>query len=174
VDCDAGLAIGFACQTDNLSFAKQRRRKGPRNTPFAFDPINRASMERPIALGITLIATDGTDVSRRVRCPLFSQKLPAAHAYSAKAHGRSQRGRDRLSATTRPHRHSDAPPAQRICGIEWGLVPAPGIRACPAAIRRREWRQEVLVPVNRIDNVYGDRNLLCTCPPMKSYSEAPI
>ena len=29
-------------------------------------------------------------------------------------------------------------------------------------------------PVNRIDNVYGDRHLLCTCPPMKSYSEAPI
>ncbi len=27
-------------------------------------------------------------------------------------------------------------------------------------------------PVNRIDNVYGDRNLVCTCPPMTSYSEA--
>ena len=27
-------------------------------------------------------------------------------------------------------------------------------------------------PVNRIDNVYGDRNLVCTCPPMESYSEA--
>ncbi len=27
-------------------------------------------------------------------------------------------------------------------------------------------------PVNRIDNVYGDRNLVCTCQPMKSYSEA--
>jgi hypothetical protein len=118
VDCDAGLAFGFAYKTDNLSFAKQRRRKGPRNSPFALDPINRASMERQIALGITLIATDGTDVSKRVRCPLFSQKLPAADAYSAKAHGRSQPGRDRPSATTRPHRHSDAPPAQRICGIE--------------------------------------------------------
>ena len=41
---------------------------------------------------------EGTDVSKRVRCPLFSQKLPEADAYSAKAHGRSQRGRDRLSA----------------------------------------------------------------------------
>jgi glycine dehydrogenase len=29
-------------------------------------------------------------------------------------------------------------------------------------------------PVNRIDNVYGDRHLFCTCPPTKSYSEAPI
>ncbi len=27
-------------------------------------------------------------------------------------------------------------------------------------------------PVNRVDNVWGDRNLTCTCPPMEAYSEA--
>ena len=27
-------------------------------------------------------------------------------------------------------------------------------------------------PVNRVDNVYGDRNLVCTCPPLDSYLEA--
>ena len=27
-------------------------------------------------------------------------------------------------------------------------------------------------PVNRVDNAYGDRNLICTCPPMESYAEA--
>ncbi|MBS1300752.1 aminomethyl-transferring glycine dehydrogenase [Loktanella sp. SALINAS62] len=27
-------------------------------------------------------------------------------------------------------------------------------------------------PVNRVDNVFGDRNLLCTCPPMEDYAEA--
>jgi glycine dehydrogenase len=27
-------------------------------------------------------------------------------------------------------------------------------------------------PVNRVDNVWGDRNLSCTCPPMDSYGEA--
>jgi glycine dehydrogenase len=27
-------------------------------------------------------------------------------------------------------------------------------------------------PVGRIDNVYGDRHLICSCPPMASYSEA--
>ncbi|MEM9579220.1 MAG: aminomethyl-transferring glycine dehydrogenase [Pseudomonadota bacterium] len=27
-------------------------------------------------------------------------------------------------------------------------------------------------PVNRVDNVWGDRNLTCTCPPMDSYAEA--
>ena len=27
-------------------------------------------------------------------------------------------------------------------------------------------------PVGRVDNVYGDRNLVCTCPPVESYIEA--
>ncbi|MCK0150737.1 aminomethyl-transferring glycine dehydrogenase [Marivita sp. S6314] len=27
-------------------------------------------------------------------------------------------------------------------------------------------------PVNRVDNAYGDRHLVCTCPPMESYQEA--
>lgn len=27
-------------------------------------------------------------------------------------------------------------------------------------------------PVGRIDNVYGDRNLICTCPPLESYLDA--
>ncbi|MEM9063784.1 MAG: aminomethyl-transferring glycine dehydrogenase [Pseudomonadota bacterium] len=27
-------------------------------------------------------------------------------------------------------------------------------------------------PVNRVDNVWGDRNLSCTCPPMESYAQA--
>ncbi|MEX0971491.1 MAG: aminomethyl-transferring glycine dehydrogenase [Paracoccaceae bacterium] len=27
-------------------------------------------------------------------------------------------------------------------------------------------------PVNRIDNAYGDRNLICSCPPLESYADA--
>ncbi len=27
-------------------------------------------------------------------------------------------------------------------------------------------------PVNRVDNAYGDRHLVCTCPPMEAYAEA--
>ena len=27
-------------------------------------------------------------------------------------------------------------------------------------------------PVNRVDNVYGDRNLVCSCPPMEDYLDA--
>jgi glycine dehydrogenase len=28
-------------------------------------------------------------------------------------------------------------------------------------------------PVGRVDNVYGDRHLVCTCPPVESYEPAP-
>ena len=28
--------------------------------------------------------------------------------------------------------------------------------------------------VGRVDNVYGDRNLICSCPPLEDYSEEPI
>ena len=27
-------------------------------------------------------------------------------------------------------------------------------------------------PVSRVDNVYGDRNLVCVCPPIEEYAEA--
>jgi glycine dehydrogenase len=27
-------------------------------------------------------------------------------------------------------------------------------------------------PVNRVDNAYGDRHLVCSCPPVESYQEA--
>src|SRR3978361_562103 len=27
-------------------------------------------------------------------------------------------------------------------------------------------------PVGRVDNVYGDRNLVCSCPPMEDYAQA--
>jgi glycine dehydrogenase len=33
-------------------------------------------------------------------------------------------------------------------------------------------RAKVWPAVARIDNVYGDRNLMCTCPPLSAYEEA--
>ena len=27
-------------------------------------------------------------------------------------------------------------------------------------------------PVNRVDNAFGDRNLVCTCPPLEAYLDA--
>jgi len=26
-------------------------------------------------------------------------------------------------------------------------------------------------PVGRVDDVYGDRNIMCSCPPLASYAE---
>jgi glycine dehydrogenase len=33
-------------------------------------------------------------------------------------------------------------------------------------------RDKYWCPVNRVDNVYGDRHLVCSCPPMESYQSA--
>jgi glycine dehydrogenase len=34
-----------------------------------------------------------------------------------------------------------------------------------AAARFKYWS-----PVNRIDNIYGDRNLMCSCPPVEAFA----
>ena len=44
---------------------------------------------------------------------------------------------------------------------EHAAFPAPWLR------RGKFW-----VPVARVDNPYGDRNLACTCPPIESYDQA--
>ena len=44
---------------------------------------------------------------------------------------------------------------------ELAAYPVPALRA-----------QKYWSPVGRADNVYGDRNLVCSCPPMESYQEA--
>ena len=44
--------------------------------------------------------------------------------------------------------------------------PYPRILGCyPAGVSGDKY----WCPVNRVDNVYGDRHLICTCPPMESY-----
>jgi glycine dehydrogenase len=42
---------------------------------------------------------------------------------------------------------------------EEAIFPAPWVR------ERKFWPY-----VNRVDNVWGDRNLLCSCPPMDDYA----
>ncbi len=46
---------------------------------------------------------------------------------------------------------------------ERAAFPAPWLRA------RKFWP-----PVGRINNVFGDKNLVCSCPPVESYAEAPM
>ena len=56
--------------------------------------------------------------------------------------------------------------AESLLGDEWphpysrqdAAYPTPSLRA------NKYWP-----PVGRVDNVYGDRNLICSCPPMSSY-----
>jgi glycine dehydrogenase len=43
---------------------------------------------------------------------------------------------------------------------EQAVYPVPGLRA------RKYWP-----PVARIDNPFGDRNLVCECPPIEAYAE---
>ena len=44
---------------------------------------------------------------------------------------------------------------------EQAAYPVPGLR------RGKYWS-----PVGRVDNVWGDRNLSCSCPPMSAYASA--
>ena len=46
-------------------------------------------------------------------------------------------------------------------GRELAAYPVPALR------KDKYWS-----PVGRADNVYGDRNLVCACPPMEEYQEA--
>jgi glycine dehydrogenase len=42
---------------------------------------------------------------------------------------------------------------------EEAAYPVPGLR-----------RQKYWAPVGRVDNVWGDRNLSCSCPPLSDYA----
>ncbi|WNZ57262.1 aminomethyl-transferring glycine dehydrogenase [Microbulbifer sp. MKSA007] len=55
-----------------------------------------------------------------------------------------------------------------VMNDEWTHSYSRDIAARPAA-----WLKEhkVWPAANRIDNVYGDRNLICSCPPIESYAE---
>jgi glycine dehydrogenase len=46
---------------------------------------------------------------------------------------------------------------------EQAVYPLPGLR-----------HQKFWPPVSRIDNPYGDRNLMCACPPIDAYAEQPL
>jgi glycine dehydrogenase len=59
--------------------------------------------------------------------------------------------------------------AAALLGADWthaytreeAAFPVPGLR------RTKYWS-----PVGRVDNVHGDRNLFCSCPPLEDYAQA--
>ncbi len=75
--------------------------------------------------------------------------------------------RGEIAATDSPLHH--APHTVEDLVADWTRL-YPREQGCfpPSAFRVDKYWP----PVGRVDNVYGDRNLICTCPPLESYAEA--
>ena len=56
-----------------------------------------------------------------------------------------------------------------IAEDDWTRVYTRAEGCFPAGTSRQD---KYWSPVGRVDNVYGDRNLVCSCPPMEDYAEA--
>jgi glycine dehydrogenase len=59
-------------------------------------------------------------------------------------------------------------PAQALLKADWPHAYSREEAAFPLASLRRA---KYWVPVGRVDNVYGDRNLFCSCVPMSAYGD---
>jgi len=75
------------------------------------------------------------------------------------AAGRLDRADNPLKSA--PHTVEELPDWSHPYSPEQGVFPLPWVRAA------KYWP-----PVKRVDNVYGDRNLVCTCAPLDAYAEA--
>jgi glycine dehydrogenase len=59
--------------------------------------------------------------------------------------------------------------AAAVSASQWQHVYSRERAAFPlAALQQRKY----WVPVGRVDNVYGDRNLFCSCVPLSAYTDA--
>ncbi|WP_372740201.1 hypothetical protein, partial [Neptunomonas sp.] len=61
-----------------------------------------------------------------------------------------------------PHTMAD------ITAAEWGRAYSREEAVFPTAATRQN---KFWPAVNRVDNVYGDRNFICSCPPIESYQD---
>jgi glycine dehydrogenase len=59
--------------------------------------------------------------------------------------------------------------ASELCADEWSHPYSRTRAAYPVASLRDN---KFWTSVARVDNAFGDRNLVCTCPPMEVYEEA--
>ena len=73
----------------------------------------------------------------------------------------------RISAEDSPLRH--APHTVEDLGAEWDRAYSREQGCFPPGAFRVD---KYWPPVGRVDNAYGDRNLICTCPPLEDYAEA--
>ena len=75
--------------------------------------------------------------------------------------GRAERGNNIL--TYAPHTIAD------VCADTWDRPYARERAGLPTPETREH---KVWPPVGRIDSAYGDRHLICSCPPMETYEDA--
>ncbi|TBN36776.1 glycine dehydrogenase (aminomethyl-transferring) [Paracoccus subflavus] len=73
----------------------------------------------------------------------------------------------RIAATDSPLRH--APHTVEDLVADWDRAYSREQGCFPAGAFRVD---KYWPPVGRVDNAYGDRNLVCTCPPLEAYAEA--
>ena len=57
--------------------------------------------------------------------------------------------------------------AQSLIASEWNH---PYTREKAAYPNKYAMNSKYWVPVSRIDDAYGDRNLICSCPPLEEYT----
>jgi glycine dehydrogenase len=57
--------------------------------------------------------------------------------------------------------------AAAVTASDWGHAYAREVAAYPVASLKKA---KYWCPVGRVDNVYGDRNLFCSCVPMSEYA----
>ena len=58
--------------------------------------------------------------------------------------------------------------AAAVCADEWphAYTRTQAAYPVPSLVASKYW-----CPVARVDNVYGDRNLFCSCPPVEAFAE---
>jgi glycine dehydrogenase len=59
--------------------------------------------------------------------------------------------------------------AEEVTGVEWQhpYSRVQAVHPLPFVVAAKYWP-----PVKRVDNVYGDRNLVCSCAPLEAYARA--
>lgn len=61
---------------------------------------------------------------------------------------------------------------QQVMRSDWNRPYSRELAAFPAPFVRHDTK--IWPTVNRIDDIYGDKNLVCTCPPMESYQSPSV
>ena len=113
--------------------------------------------------------------AERVFAPIGASKLERSRLLAASGFGRLEsageiaeveNGRFEINAS--PLRHAPHT-VHDIADDDWKRAYGRAEGCFPAGTSRMD---KYWSPVGRVDNVYGDRNLVCSCPPVEDYAQA--